>query len=350
MPTPADCPPLEVIVPHGRDDFADYRGGVPAPAAGAHAPVNFHALAAASGACFHRTTATVPRSSRHVLVLVPRRAGRALRALRALRRRGHAVLVGWKECGAHQIAAQMERWFAVARWRALLAECDAALAASPAAEAFFDARDDARGKLVVLPTPYPLELGAWDFSQPLEARAGIFVGTREPGVPSRRHAGAVALALRAARAAGTHVTVLQAGPEVVRAGGDAGSGAADGQPDLRVVAGPLPYADYLRLMSRHRVVVQRDASAVPGQVAGDALLCRMPCLGGNGMVDRIAFPFLPAADDGDDDALAATVALLRDPDAWRAAVARSQRLAAERLSFAAFARHWRGIASRMAAG
>lgn len=341
MPTPADCPPLEVVVPHGRDDFADYRGGVPAPAAGAHAPVNFHALAAASGGCFHRTTATVPRSSRHVLVLVPRRAGRALRALRALRRRGHLVLAGWKECGAHQIASQMGRWLAGARWRALLAGCDAALAASPAAEAFFRARDDARGKLVVLPTPYPLEHGAWDFSQPVEARAGIFVGTREPGVPSRRHAEAVALALRAARAVGTHVTVVQAGAE---------GGAAGGQPDLRVVVGPLPYADYLRLMARHRVVVQRDTSAVPGQVAGDALLCRMPCLGGNGMVDRIAFPFLPAADDGDDDAVAATVALLRDPAAWHAAVARSQRLAAERLSFAAFARQWRGIASRLAAG
>ena len=342
MPTPADCPPLEVIVPCGRDGFADYRDGVPAPAAGAHAPVNFHAMAAATGACFHRAAATVPPSSRHVLVLVPRRAGRALRALRALRRRGHAVLVGWKECGAHQIASQMERWFAEARWRALLAGCDAVLAASPAAGDFFRARNDARGKLVVLPTPYPLDVAAWDFSQPVEARAGIFVGTREPGVPSRRHDDAVALALRAARSAGTHVTVLQTGPGVVRAG--------DGQPDLRVVAGPLPYADYLRLMARHRVVVQRDTSAVPGQVAGDALLCRMPCLGGNGMVDRIAFPFLPGAGDGDDDAVAAAVGLLRDTDAWHAAVARSQRLAVERLSFAAFARQWRDIASRSAVG
>ena len=40
------------------------------------------------------------------------------------------------------------------------------------------------------------------------------------------------------------------------------------------------------------MVFQLDASAVPGQVAGDALLCRMPCVGGNGMVERLAFPDL----------------------------------------------------------
>ena len=29
---------------------------------------------------------------------------------------------------------------------------------------------------------------------------------------------------------------------------------------------------------------------MPGQVAGDALLCRIPCVGGDGAVERIAFP------------------------------------------------------------
>ena len=41
--------------------------------------------------------------------------------------------------------------------------------------------------------------------------------------------------------------------------------------------------------ARHKIVLQADKSAVPGQVAGDALLCRMPCVGGDGAIDRLAF-------------------------------------------------------------
>ena len=58
---------------------------------------------------------------------------------------------------------------------------------------------------------------------------------------------------------------------------------------LRVIDRRLAYPDYLREVSRHKIVLQLDSSFVPGQVAGDALLCRMPCVGGNGAIDRIAF-------------------------------------------------------------
>src|SRR5690606_34755519 len=60
---------------------------------------------------------------------------------------------------------------------------------------------------------------------------------------------------------------------------------------LQIVEGPIPYADYVRLMGKHCAVFQLDSSFVPGQVAGDSLLARVPCVGGNGAVDRIArFP------------------------------------------------------------
>jgi hypothetical protein len=58
------------------------------------------------------------------------------------------------------------------------------------------------------------------------------------------------------------------------------------------VSQPLPYPDYLRLMARHRLVLQFDHSFVPGQVAGDSLLCRIPTVGGNGAIERVAFPKL----------------------------------------------------------
>ena len=62
-----------------------------------------------------------------------------------------------------------------------------------------------------------------------------------------------------------------------------------GADNLRVLEGRRPYGEYLRAMAACRVVFQLDESAVPGQVAGDALLCRMPCIGGNGAIDQIAF-------------------------------------------------------------
>lgn len=54
----------------------------------------------------------------------------------------------------------------------------------------------------------------------------------------------------------------------------------------------MPALDYLRTMAAHRLVFQLDQSSVPGQVAGDALLCRIPCVGGNGTAERIVFPGL----------------------------------------------------------
>ena len=59
---------------------------------------------------------------------------------------------------------------------------------------------------------------------------------------------------------------------------------------LRTLDRKLAYPDYLREMARHKIVLQLDTSFVPGQVAGDALLCRIPCVGGNGAIDRLGFP------------------------------------------------------------
>jgi hypothetical protein len=83
-------------------------------------------------------------------------------------------------------------------------------------------------------------------------------------------------------------------------------------------------------MARCRVIFQRDTSAVPGQIAGDALLCRLPCVGGNGAVDRDAFGHLSEIEP-----------LLRDDEAWRAAVEESQQRAQAQLSFAAGAERLR---------
>jgi hypothetical protein len=302
--------------------------------------VNFHALAAASGARFHRSTETIPGGSRFVLLLFPRRLHRAARAAAALRDAGKHLLVSFKECGRHQIARQMAGPLAAFWMRRVLSRADAALCTSPASEAFFAGRADAPPVLSVA-TPYPVDVEGWSFDRPLAARAGIFVGTREWTAPSRRHAEAVALALDVAGRAGCRVTV-------VNVDGDAGSrrlSRLEHGARLRVVEGPLPFPRYLEEMAGHRIVLQRDASEVPGQVAGDALLCGMPCLGGNGMVDRLAFPGLPGAASEDREVADASHRLLRDDAAWTECVASMRLRADAELSFAAFRRAWARLTS-----
>ena len=95
----------------------------------------------------------------------------------------------------------------------------------------------------------------------------------------------------------------------------------------------LPYVEYLRLVARHRLVFQLDRSAVPGQVAGDALLCRVPCVGGDGAVELLAMPALSGHDKTPVELAEVARALLRDEAAREAAIRNAQARASEMLSF-----------------
>jgi hypothetical protein len=76
----------------------------------------------------------------------------------------------------------------------------------------------------------------------------------------------------------------------------------------------MDYTDYLRCMAGHRVVFQLDQSMVPGQVAGDAGLCRSVAVGGNGSIDEILFPDFSARGQNWLEILAKTEQLLVDDD------------------------------------
>jgi hypothetical protein len=105
-------------------------------------------------------------------------------------------------------------------------------------------------------------------------------------------------------------------------------------PAVRMIEGRLSYPDFLREIATHRIVVQRDAGWVPGQIAGDALLCGLVNVGGNGTVQRLAFP--DTAEPGHDvEALhASAVHLLSDRTHYqREAEAARERAIAAGLSF-----------------
>ncbi|MEP6777498.1 MAG: hypothetical protein ABI944_03525, partial [Chthoniobacterales bacterium] len=117
-------------------------------------------------------------------------------------------------------------------------------------------------------------------------------------------------------------------------------GFADGK--LRVLDRKIAYVDYLGEIARHKIVLQLDTSFVPGQVAGDALLCRVPCVGGNGAIDRLAFPGSSGFKRSIGEISATARELLTDGAAYDQALELNNS-AAEQLCFATVAGQLRGF-------
>jgi hypothetical protein len=276
---------LTVLNPGGRDDpqeFPDGAGETALP----HPPTNFHAYAACTRGSFQRETKIAIVQNTPVLILLRGDFSASERALETLQKAGRFVAVSLKETGLHQIADQLQNSTRLARFVRIVQKADACLApTAEAADLYRALRGDDRAGFI--PTPYPVDDPRWDFSRPIEQRSGIFIGTREWDVPSRNHLAALIVARRLGESSGEHVTIFDyAGRKGARLLSELGF--ADGK--LRVLNKKLAYPDYLREMARHKIVLQLDTSFVPGQVTGDALLCRVPCAGGNGAIDRLAFP------------------------------------------------------------
>ncbi|HXO92976.1 MAG TPA: hypothetical protein VN825_02505, partial [Candidatus Acidoferrum sp.] len=104
---------------------------------------------------------------------------------------------------------------------------------------------------------------------------------------------------------------------------------------LRLIEKWKTYPDYLRDVARHKIVLQLDRSHVPGQVAGDALLCRIPCVGGDGAIERIAFSKTCGEGRTINEIASMALDLLKNLELREAVVAESQERAREQLSFEA---------------
>ena len=112
---------------------------------------------------------------------------------------------------------------------------------------------------------------------------------------------------------------------------------------LRVLDRKLSYPNYLREVARHKIVLQLDTSFVPGQVAGDALLCRIPCVGGNGAVDRLAFPESCGFARSIDEIGKTALRLLTDQAHYQESVANMETVASRRLGFKVVAKQLRAF-------
>lgn len=324
---------LNVLNPGGADPEQHFVEGA-AVAPDLHAPVNFHAYAACTGGSFLRDTTAALVARRPVLLLLRGDYRESERALAALKQAGIPTVVSFKETGLHQIAEQMYDAGMLGRFLRIAQAANGCIAPTPEAADIFRGIRRSDVGVTFFPTPYPLHDSRWDFSRPLEERSGIFVGTREWDIPSRNHFAALAMARELSDSTGANVTVFDLdGRKTARLLREVGF--APGK--LRVVTKELDYATYLRVMAEHRVVFQLDTSFVPGQVAGDALLCRLPCIGGNGAVDRLGHPRTCGHGRSGSRILTLATELLTDDRAYEEAIEHSRRAAGEWLSFAGVA-------------
>jgi len=320
---------LAVLNPGGRDAEQDF-AAAPRGDGAAHAPVNFHAYAACTGGCFYRDTARATEAKRPVLLLLRGDFRDSERALGLLKKAGQKVAVSLKETGLHQIANQLGDRTRLSRFLRIVTEADGCLAPTPEAADVYRSVLSAHNAVAFIPTPYPLHDSRWDVSRPPEERRGIFIGTREWDVPSRNHLAALLAARRISEATGEPITVFNCD-------GRRGEGLLAqlglGGDRLRVLDGALPYEEYMAIVAQHKIVFQLDTSFVPGQVAGDALLCRLPCVGGNGAIERAAFRELCGAEKSIGELIEIGIEVLRDAAFYERAIGASQERAGSDLSF-----------------
>ena len=322
---------LTVLNPGGRDPEQQFQS-VPGPGEGPHPPINFHAFAACTKGAFHRDTRGALSEKTPVLVLLRSDFRASERALVELKKERRIVAVSLKETGSHQIAQQLRDPAKLARFIKIVTQADACIATTPeAAEIYQRVRSqDNPEKVAFIPTPYPIEDQRWDFSVPRNDQSGIFVGTREWNVPSRNQFTALLIARQLCEATGEPVTAVNLdGYKGRRSLGELNF--PEGK--LRLIEKWKAYPDYLRDVARHKIVLQLDRSHVPGQVAGDALLCRIPCGGGDGAIEQIAFSKTCGEGRTINEIASIALDLLKNAELREAVVTESQKHARERLSF-----------------
>ena len=219
----------------------------------------------------------------------------------------------------------------------IVARADGCVATTPeAAEIFRRARRERDSDTVAfIPTPYPLEDEQWKFAVAPNEQSGIFIGTREWDVPSRNHLATLLLAREICAATQESITVFNLDG---RRGGKLLAELKFPPGKLRVHDKRGPYADYLREVAKHKIVLQLDRSRVPGQVAGDALLCRTICVGSDGAIERLAFANFCGEGRTTSHLKTITLELLKNIAARATAIVESQWRAAERISFQAVRR------------
>jgi hypothetical protein len=271
----SDCPDQQ---------FEDFAG---TPSSKLPPPLGYHGFAACTGGAFVRKASNIPASEKRVLLLLDGNMKRGRQAIIDLRRAGKTVVIAFAHTSVPQLLEQLKSPGALEVFQEICTRAHAAITPARDLEPVFRSC----GLLYVesiLP-PVPIDEPAWDFSTRPETRSGIMLGSWDWHTPSKNHLLALLGLKEVASQMYEPVTVFNLngwrGRQWLRQlRYPAGL--------LQVVERRLPYPEYLRIVARHKLFFQLDSSAGIGRVTADALLTRIPMVGGNGALERVLFPDL----------------------------------------------------------
>ncbi len=318
---------LTVYNPKGRDLSQSFSDGIESITDSMHPPVNYHAYAACTNGEFVRTVEEAIALNNPVLLLLNRHIKRCLSKLILLKQHNIRVAVSMKEAGVQQFSERFIRPWKLEVLKEIFLKADGVISPTQAMLPVFRALTNKPVQFI--PTPYPIHSHKWCFSRNKDLREGIFIGTRELKILSRNHLASLIIIASFAKKNNCRIGIINESGYKLRQ-------------FLRIlnvkdshieIKSRLNYKDYLNFISSYRVCFQLDESNVPGQVAGDCLLCRMPCVGGNGTVEQLVFPDYSGKFYGRDELLEKLKLIITDNELYAKAVGKSLILAEEELSF-----------------
>ena len=289
-------------------------------------PAFIHSYAACTGGSVFTNPKKVPAGP-VLLVLRKNNLRRASAALDEHRERGSKILIALAGSSSHDIAttlADTTRW---EFFRSICSRCDLALAQVEDLVPMFNEAGSPRTEFL----PVPIDFDSAPAPKPLSELRGIFVGSREFRTPARRHLEAVTHADSLSRRHQIPLAVLNS------EGRDGGMVLKDFQrrnPLFYIIEAPITRTDFLDVFRLHRIVWQLDTTSAPGRIASDAILCGLPCVGGNGTAERLAFPAV-CGPRPIPELLESAGRLLTDDVFWNETVGCAQEKARAGLAFAA---------------
>jgi hypothetical protein len=343
---------LAVLNPGGRDPRHEFPNGAGAPDDSILPPIGARAFAACTSGGFYRRDQDIPAETKQVLVLL----GDNLKAFRQvfveLRAVGKTIAIAWRDPAPSTIAEQLSKPDKFELFQEICRRADGAIATTPDLVGFFTAAGARHTEFI--PMPWPVDDDRWNFAIPVEERRGIYVGTCEFRAPLQNHLAALLALRQLAASMYEPITLLNTegrrGRQFIeRLGYD--------EQLLRVVNLPYPphqnylktpYAAHLRLLAKHKLVWQLDGTGGFGQIAGAALLARVPCVGGVGMTERLVYPELCAHGRETEQLFDLAARLLEHSHDCESVMERATTAARDKLSFTAVAQRLETFFKRIA--
>ncbi|MEI6714264.1 MAG: hypothetical protein WCO60_10965 [Verrucomicrobiota bacterium] len=278
---------MKLFVLHPGSDCPDqqFENFAGTPSSKLPPPLGFHGFAACTGGAFVRKAASIPASEKRVLLLLDDNMKRGRQAVIDLRRAGKIVVIAFHNSSTPKLLEQLKSPGALELFQEICTRAHAAICPARDLEPVFRSC----GLLYVegiLP-PIPMDEAEWNFASRPETRSGIFLGSWDWHTPSKNHLLALMGLKEVASQMYEPVTVFNLngwrGRQWLR---------QLKYPTglLQIVERRLPYPEYLRIVAKHKLVFQLDSSSGIGRVTADALLARIPIVGGNGALERVLFP------------------------------------------------------------